>query len=120
MKRQNEVPSASRRPGQRGSIWAFLCAVLALLAPFTLGIWVAIPAVICGHAALRDIRRHPGRTGRRSALDGLVLGYVIIAVGVVGGLYLLHRRILERQATAQMIELLDAVAGSDRLAPSER
>lgn len=43
----------------------------------------AVPAVICGHSALSEIKRSNGTLGGRPlALTGMVIGYVLIAVFV--------------------------------------
>lgn len=60
------------------------------IASLTLGIlwlyWVgSILAVIFGHVALKQIKRN-GESGRGLAIAGLVLGYLGIAVLVVGGI----------------------------------
>jgi hypothetical protein len=57
------------------AIGALVCGVLAL----GFGPLAAVPAVIVGHKALRQIRR-TGERGYGLANAGLVLGYVIVAV----------------------------------------
>lgn len=48
----------------------------------------SIAAVICGHKALGEIDRSNGEMeGRNLALGGLVLGYGVLAAGVILGLY---------------------------------
>ena len=45
----------------------------------------AIPAIICGHVARSRIKRHPHiYAGNGMALAGLILGYVVIIVTIVG------------------------------------
>lgn len=44
---------------------------------------VGIPAVICGHIALGQIKKS-GQGGRGLAIVGLVLGYVVIAFLIIG------------------------------------
>lgn len=41
-----------------------------------------IPAIICGHLALRRIRRQPGLGGHGLALAGLVIGYVVLGLSL--------------------------------------
>lgn len=59
---------------------AIASLVLALCAPF-FGL-TAIPAVICGHKARREIRRS-GEQGDGMAVAGLVIGYMAIAFGAL-------------------------------------
>jgi hypothetical protein len=47
---------------------------------------VSIPAVICGHMALRKIKKNPETyTGKGLAISGLVLGYLGLVLAVVTG-----------------------------------
>lgn len=39
-----------------------------------------VPAIICGHIALRRIERHPALRGRGLALAGLIIGYVVLGL----------------------------------------
>ena len=59
---------------------AIAALVLGLGVPF-FGV-TAIPAVICGHKARREIRR-TGEQGDGMAVAGLVLGYLAITIGVL-------------------------------------
>ncbi|WP_353827888.1 DUF4190 domain-containing protein [Agromyces sp. SYSU T0242] len=53
------------------------------------GVLASIPAIVCGHIARRQVRRR-GEQGAGAALTGLILGYAITALLVVGiGLYVL-------------------------------
>lgn len=49
----------------------------------------ALVAVVCGHLARSEIRRAPPQAGDGMALAGLVLGYVHLAVCVLGVLVML-------------------------------
>jgi len=63
-------------------IWSLVLAVLS----FTCG-WLltAIPAVICGHIAWSKIRKSGGALGgKRIATARLILGYIALALGVMG------------------------------------
>jgi uncharacterized protein DUF4190 len=64
------------------AIWSLILAVLS----FTCGwLFTAIPAVICGHIARAKIRKSNGALGGRGiATTGLVLGYIALAVGIMG------------------------------------
>ncbi len=53
---------------------------------FFFGLFTAIPAVICGHMALSDFNRNPGKydsSAKSMSVIGMVLGYVFIALSVL-------------------------------------
>ena len=64
------------------AIWSLILAVVS----FTCGwLFTAIPAVICGHIARSKIRKSGGALGGRGiATAGLILGYIALAVGIMG------------------------------------
>jgi Domain of unknown function (DUF4190) len=64
------------------AIWSLILAVLS----FTCGwLFTAIPAVICGHVARSKICKSGGVLGGRGiATAGLILGYIALAVGIMG------------------------------------
>jgi hypothetical protein len=64
------------------AIWSLIQAVLS----FTCGwLFTAIPAVICGHIARAKIRKSGGALGGRSiATAGLILGYIALALVIMG------------------------------------
>ncbi len=81
-----EPPAAPQTSGL-----AISSLVLGILSFFTLGL-AGIPAVVCGHLALRKIKRSPGtQTGGGLALAGLICGYIgfvlvgLLMVGLVAG-----------------------------------
>ncbi|HEU5198086.1 MAG TPA: DUF4190 domain-containing protein [Ktedonobacterales bacterium] len=54
-----------------------------------LNIIAGIPAIILGHMAMREIDRSGGTQGGKPlALVGLILGYVMVAIAVVGCLFI--------------------------------
>jgi hypothetical protein len=63
--------------GMRASGLAVASLVFSLVGPIG-----CIPAVICGHLALRRIRRQPGLGGHGLALAGLVIGYVVLGLSL--------------------------------------
>ena len=72
------------------AIVAFVLALLtvplnvaAQLVGFPIGLLSCIPAVICGHMALNQIRGSRNLKGTGLAKTGLILGYLFILVGVV-------------------------------------
>jgi Domain of unknown function (DUF4190) len=90
------------------AIWSLVLAVLS----FTCGwFFTAIPAVICGHVARSKIRKSGGALGGMGIVTaGLIVGYIAIAVGVMGIPLLvsmiqsdrerLHRLSMEKQEIA--------------------
>jgi len=55
-----------------------------LLSCVWIGALAGIPAVICGHMAISQIRRDPQRVGGNGmAVGGLVLGYLAIVIQVI-------------------------------------
>ena len=70
----------------RTSTAAILSLVFGILCWFALPLVGAIVAVICGHSARSDIRRSPPGTveGDGLAMAGLVLGWIHIALWVIG------------------------------------
>ncbi len=70
---------------QRTNGMVIASLIFALAQPFTLGL-TSIPAVVCGHAARRQIRE-TGESGVGLAAVGLTFGWmgiVIIALAVIG------------------------------------
>jgi hypothetical protein len=65
--------------------------------------FTGLPAVICGHSALRDIRRSKGRLiGQGFARTGLVLGYLMCAATVVlATAYLAQKAVSKVESRAQ-------------------
>jgi hypothetical protein len=64
------------------AIWSLILAVLS----FTCGwLFTAIPSVICGHIARAKIRKSGGTLGGKGiAIAGLTLGYIALALGIMG------------------------------------
>lgn len=42
----------------------------------------SLPAIICGHLALRKIKREPALKGYRLGLAGLIIGYVVLGLSI--------------------------------------
>jgi hypothetical protein len=61
------------------AVASLICSCATLLA----GPFGAIPGVICGHLARRQMRRDPSLGGRGLATAGLVVGYSLLAVSVL-------------------------------------
>ena len=70
------------RPTNGLAVASLVCGICSLLLMFTcwLGILAGVPAVICGHLSLGQLRRTGGvQQGRGMAIAGLVTGYLSIA-----------------------------------------
>lgn len=74
-------PPAPLAPINGTATAAMVCGIAT---PFTGGL-ASIPAVVLGHKARRDIRRTRER-GDGRATAGLVIGYIFIALWIMGGL----------------------------------
>jgi F0F1-type ATP synthase membrane subunit c/vacuolar-type H+-ATPase subunit K len=58
-------------------------AIVSIVLALALGPFGVLPAIICGHVALRKIERDPSLTGRALALAGLIAGYSILGLTIV-------------------------------------
>jgi len=61
-------------------------AVVSLIAgcvSLIFGIFAAIPAIICGHLALGEIKKQPEKDGKGLAMAGLIIGYVVTVLSVL-------------------------------------
>lgn len=71
--------------GMRGNGLAIAAMVLGLLSFVCLGPVMSVPAVVCGHMASGAIKRGEMDPGARGfALTGLILGYINIALFIIG------------------------------------
>lgn len=71
------------------AIASMVCGILSLFFCFCGGMLLGIPAVICGHMALKQTgSERPGMTprmgGRGMAIAGLIMGYIGILLIIVG------------------------------------
>ncbi len=64
------------------AIASMVCGIMSLVLLFSCGIGAiaGIPAVICGHMALTQIKAGPVVAGRGMAIAGLVTGYLSILI----------------------------------------
>lgn len=78
-------PSNSPIKNSSLAIWSLVLGILGVaLVMACVGPLFAIPAVICGHLALKRIKRSGGAlTGEGLAQAGLIVGYVGLAIAVV-------------------------------------
>jgi hypothetical protein len=73
------APSARKTSGL--AITSFVLGVLGLCCP----IFLSLPAIICGHIARGNIKRSGGaEDGGGLALAGTILGYISLALGILG------------------------------------
>lgn len=71
-------------PPNPNSSMAVTSLVFGILSYVCLGFLAAIPAIICGHMALGQIRRgEVSESNRGLAIGGLVLGYINIILTVL-------------------------------------
>ncbi len=71
-------------PPNPNSTMAITSLVLGILSYVCLGFLAAIPAIICGHSAMAQIRRgEVSDSNRGLALAGLILGYVNLIITVL-------------------------------------
>src|SRR6266545_5742431 len=113
------APSAPR-PAPRTAPTAIWSLVLAVVSFFCGWLLTAIPAVICGHVARSKIRKSGGALGGMGiATAGLIVGYIALALGVMGIPLLvsmiqsdrerLHRLSTERQEIASDDGKIDVI-----------
>ena len=77
-----QVASGPARTSALSVVSLCLGAISFLMCGF--GIVTAIPAIICGHLGLREIKRSPERMeGKPMAVIGLIFGYVITALNLL-------------------------------------
>lgn len=73
------------RPSSGLAITSLICGIAGVVL-----FWAVVPilasivAVITGHMALRQTRANPALGGRGMAFAGLILGYVMVAVLLIG------------------------------------
>jgi hypothetical protein len=79
------TPPSGPSPAPHTAPTAIWSLVLAILSFFCGWLVTAIPAVICGHVARSKIRKSGGALGGMGiATVGLILGYIALALGVMG------------------------------------
>lgn len=73
------------RPASGLAITSLICGIAGILL-----FWAVVPliasivAVITGHMALRQTKQNPAIGGRGMAFAGLIMGYIMVAVLIVG------------------------------------
>jgi len=76
-----QAPAAPAAGGGTNGL-AIASLILGILSIVCLGILAGIPAIICGHMALKRIKES-GQGGRGLAIVGLVLGYISIVLTII-------------------------------------
>lgn len=79
-------------PNNGNAIASLVCGIASVLMFFTcfFGILAGVPAVICGHLALRQIGESAvPMAGRGMAIAGLVTGYITVGLTALVGVFLL-------------------------------
>ena len=75
-------------PSNGNSIASLVCGIVSLCLCY-FGIVVAIPAVICGHLALKQINQSAVPMGGRGmAIAGLITGYISVAITLCFGVFI--------------------------------
>jgi hypothetical protein len=82
---QNPYPIyPAPRPTSGLAITSLVCGIVSLVfGLLVLPALASIAAVITGHAALKKTKNDPTVGGRGMAFAGLIMGYVVLAVGVI-------------------------------------
>lgn len=78
---------SSQQANVRRTSGLAIASLVCGLGGFATCFFTAIPAVICGHLALREIRRDSQVDGRGMAIAGLVIGYLILVGTVLYALF---------------------------------
>ncbi len=65
------------------SACALVSLVLGLMSLLFFGLLAGVPAVVCGHMSLSNMKKDSLLTGRGMAIAGLITGYIGIAWSLV-------------------------------------
>jgi len=79
---QTATPAAPVKQTCGLALASLICGGMSLF----FGFFTALPAVICGHMALGDLRRNPDKyesSARGMAIAGLIIGYIFLVITVV-------------------------------------
>jgi hypothetical protein len=98
-----QKPSTPSPAGAKRSGLAISSLILGGLSIFPLGVFGAIPAIVCGHLGVVRIKRSSGvLSGRGLAIAGLVLGYLGLALIPVKFVAINNAREKAREVSCQM------------------
>ncbi|MDA7518701.1 GYF domain-containing protein [Akkermansiaceae bacterium] len=93
------------------AIAALVCGILAILATcMSVGIIFGIPAVICGHLAMKSFKNpQPQVGGKGMALAGLICGYIAIVIQIVSIIFVVFIFTAAAASESSRSELFDAI-----------
>jgi hypothetical protein len=83
LQRTGKAQFGPAAPAQTQPVKTSSLAIASLVLAVVLGPFGILPAVVCGHLALRRIERDPSLTGRGLALAGLIAGYSILGLTIL-------------------------------------
>jgi len=108
---QQPAPVATAQRTEPLAIWSLVFAILSWFFCLFLG---AIPAIICGHLARSKIRRSNGALqGMNFALAALIIAYLEIPFGVMGGIMLVDMIRSERVRLHELAISKKEIASED-------
>lgn len=79
----SNTPPAVDKPSKKSRL-PIIGLVLGILGFWFLGLWAAIPAVICSHIARARARKDPAGNSKGIATAGLVVGYMAVLTVLIG------------------------------------
>jgi hypothetical protein len=83
LQRRSQAESENVAPTEIRSVRTSGLAIASIVLALALGPFGILPAIICGHVALRKIERNVSLRGRGLALAGLIAGYSILGLTIV-------------------------------------
>jgi Domain of unknown function (DUF4190) len=120
MAEESTPPSPQSAPtaiATRTEPLAIVSLVLAILSWLVCLLFASIPAIICGHLARSRIRRSNGAlAGMGVALAALIIAYLEIPMGVLGGIMLVDMIRSDRERLHELaVEKKDITSDDNRL-----
>jgi len=100
LRKTSQSGSVAVAQGQTGPVRTSGLAIASLVLALALGPFGILPAVVCGHIALRRIERDASLRGRGLALAGLIAGYSILGLTILLSVPILLPMLAYRSAAA--------------------